>query len=139
MSTTAKPLPALDGDNAPHWAGARERQVRVQRCTDCSGLRLPAARHCPTCLSEASEWVTLSGEGEVWSHCRFHRLYFKGFEDELPYTVVLVKLREGPLLYSNLVGIDDAQIRIGMPVTAVFDDVTPEVTLIRFRPNPEQN
>jgi uncharacterized OB-fold protein len=66
-------------------------------------------------------------------------LYFKGFEDDLPYTVVLIKLREGPFLYSNLVGVDDAQIKIGMPVTAVFDDVTPEVTLIRFRPNPALN
>ncbi|MEN9775596.1 MAG: hypothetical protein RL322_2666 [Pseudomonadota bacterium] len=129
-----KPLPVLDGENAPHWAGARERQVRVQRCGHCERLRFPAARYCSNCLSEESEWITLSGRGEIWSHCRFHRVYFKGFEDEMPYTVVLVRLDEGPLLYSNIVGLDERDVRIGMRVRAVFDDVTESVTLIKFAP-----
>ena len=129
-----KPLPVLDGENAPHWAGARERQVRVQRCGQCERLRFPAARSCSNCLSEESEWITLSGRGEIWSHCRFHRVYFKGFEDEMPYTVVLVRLDEGPLLYSNVVGLDEREVRIGMRVRAVFDDVTESVTLIKFAP-----
>jgi uncharacterized OB-fold protein len=134
MNPYTKPLPVLDGDNAPHWAGARERQLRVQRCTDCGRLRFPAARHCSDCLSEASEWISVSGRGEIWSHCRFHRVYFKGFEDEMPYTVVLVRLDEGPMLYSNMVGLAGEPIRIGQRVRAVFDDVTDEVTLIKFAP-----
>lgn len=134
MNAYAKPLPVLDGENAPHWAGAREREVRVQRCMSCGRLRFPAARHCSECLSEASEWTAVSGRGEIWSHCRFHRVYFKGFETEMPYTVVLVRLDEGPMLYSNLVGMEDAPIRIGQRVQAVFDDVTDEVTLIKFTP-----
>lgn len=134
MMAYTKPLPVLDGENAPHWAGARERQVRVQRCGQCERLRFPAARYCSNCLSEESEWITLSGRGEIWSHCRFHRVYFKGFEDEMPYTVVLVRLDEGPLLYSNIVGLDERDVRIGMRVRAVFDDVTESVTLIKFAP-----
>jgi len=134
MIAYTKPLPVLDGENAPHWAGARERQVRVQRCGQCERLRFPAARYCSNCLSEDSDWITLSGRGEIWSHCRFHRVYFKGFEDEMPYTVVLVRLDEGPLLYSNIVGLDERDVRIGMRVRAVFHDVTESVTLIKFAP-----
>jgi uncharacterized OB-fold protein len=127
-----KPLPVLEGDNAPHWEGARLREVRVQRCGQCARLRFPAARYCSNCLSEESSWITLSGRGEIWSHCRFHRVYFKGFEAEMPYTVVLIRLDEGPMLYSNMVGVDESDIQIGMRVQAVFEDVTDAVTLIKF-------
>jgi uncharacterized OB-fold protein len=134
MSVYTKPLPVLEGENAPHWLGAREREVRVQRCLGCTRLRFPAARYCSNCLSEQSDWVAMSGRGEIWSHCRFHRVYFKGFEGEMPYTVVLIKLDEGPMLYSNMVGLSEDEIRIGMRVQAVFDDVTDDVTLIKFQP-----
>ncbi len=134
MMAYDKPLPALDGDNAPHWAGARARELRVQRCDDCSLLRFPAARYCSSCLSEKSQWVTMSGRGEVWSHCTFHRVYFKGFEQDMPYMVVLVKLDEGPMLYSNVVRVRPEDVQIGMRVKALFDDVTDQVTLVKFEP-----
>jgi uncharacterized OB-fold protein len=47
---------------------------------------------------------------------------------------VLIKLDEGPMLYSNMVGLSEDEIRIGMRVQAVFDDVTDDVTLIKFQP-----
>ncbi len=135
--TYLKPLPRIDDTNAPHWQGAKQGEVRVQKCLDCGTLRYPPARHCMNCLSEKVEWSKLSGKGEVWSFCTFHRQYFKGFEADMPYTVVLVKTDEGQLLYSNLVGIPRDQVRIGMRVHAVFDEVTPEVTLIKFAPDSE--
>ena len=54
---------------------------------------------------------------------------------ELPYAVVLVKLDEGPRLYSNLVGVTNDAIRIGMRVRARFEPVTEEVTLVKFEPD----
>lgn len=77
--------------------------------------------------------MQVSGRGTVWSACEFHRLYFKGFASELPYAVILVQLEEGPLLYSNLLGLDFDDIRIGMAVEAVFETVTEAVTLLKFR------
>ena len=135
MTVYSKPLPKVDDSNAPHWQGAKAREVRVQKCSDCARLRYPPARHCAACLSEASAWVALSGKGEVWSHCTFHRAYFKGFEPELPYTVVLVKLDEGPLLYSNLLGVPREAVRIGMRVRAAFEDVADGVALVKFKPD----
>lgn len=134
MTGYARPLPRLDDANAPFWAGAREREVRLQRCAACGALRFPAARYCAACGSDKSDWAAVSGRGTVEAWCRFHKPYFEGFADAVPYTVILVRLEEGPRLFSNPA--DDAGdgVSIGTPVEACFEDVTPEVTLIKFRP-----
>ena len=58
-----------------------------------------------------------------------HTVYGK-----LPDNVVLVRLDCGAKLFSNLVGVANHEFRIGMPVEAHFEAVTPEVTLVKFRP-----
>ena len=131
--TYTKPLPRIDESNRPHWEGARAGELRVQRCLGCGALRYPPSRWCSQCLSEETEWVATGGKGKVWSWCVFHRAYFKGFEAEIPYVVALIELDEGIRLYSNLVGVPREDIRIGMPVRAVFEPATDEVTLIKFR------
>jgi hypothetical protein len=45
-----------------------------------------------------------------------------------------VQLEEGVKLMTNIVDCPPEQVKIDMPVEAVFDDVTPEVTLVKFRP-----
>jgi uncharacterized OB-fold protein len=134
MSDYTKPLPTIDALNAEYWAGTRLGELRVQKCLDCGALAFPPSRHCSACLSERREWVRMSGRGTVWSFGVFHRMYFPSFAPELPYTVVLVQLDEGPKLYSNLVGVRPEDIRIGMPVRAVFEPVTDAVTLVKFEP-----
>jgi uncharacterized OB-fold protein len=52
----------------------------------------------------------------------------------VPYVVALVELEEGPRLMTNIVTADFAGVRIGQIVTAVYDDVTEEVTLVKFKP-----
>jgi hypothetical protein len=64
----------------------------------------------------------------------FHQSYFRGFEAELPYNVAEVELEEGPRLLTNLVGLSNDAIRAQMPVEIVFEDVTGEVTLAKFKP-----
>jgi uncharacterized OB-fold protein len=132
--TSPKPLPRLDGPEGPFWQGLREREIRVQRCGSCGGFRFPASRYCPVCHSPDFAWEAVSPEGEVESYCVFHKAYFPGFTGELPYAVVQVKLDSGVRFFSNLVGLPKDDIRIGMRVTALFDDVTREVTLLKFRP-----
>ena len=68
----------------------------------------------------------------------FHQAYFSSVKDEIPYNVAEVELVEGPRLLTNLVEIDNSDIKIGMPVEVVFDDVTEDVTLAKFRPVRQQ-
>jgi uncharacterized OB-fold protein len=47
----------------------------------------------------------------------------------------MVKLDEGPKLISNLVNQGQAELKIGLRVKAHFEDVTDEITLIKFTPS----
>lgn len=129
----AKPLPPIDGPNAPFWAGAREQKLMLQRCLDCERYRFPASRYCPSCLGERSEWQATSGQGVVVSYCGFHKAYWPSFANDVPYDVVQVRLNEGVQLFSNLIDVPREQIKIGMKVRAHFDAVTAAVTLVKFK------
>ena len=132
MSGYLKPLPRIDEWNRVHWDGAREGRLMIQACSDCDTLRYAGSKLCPHCHGTNSEWKQACGKGVVWSWCVFHRAYFKGFESELPYNVVLIELDEGLKVYSNVVNMTNESLRIGMRVRAVFETATEEVTLVKF-------
>jgi uncharacterized OB-fold protein len=132
-----KPLPVISGINEPYWEAAKRHELRLQQCRRCVKFWYPFGPVCPHCWSREYDWNRLSGRGKVTSWVVFHQLYFEGFKDELPYNVVQVELDEGPRLLSNLVGVKNDEISIGMPVEITFDDVTDEVTLPKFQPRPQ--
>lgn len=137
MTTTAynKPLPNITNDlTAPYWAAAKRHELKMQRCPNCGYVRFPAAKRCPECLDENNEWVRLSGKGKVWSFGVYHHVFNRAFKDDIPYNIALVELEEGPRLLTNIVGIPNGSIKVDMPVEVAFDDVTDEVTLVKFRP-----
>ena len=129
-----KPLPVPSELSRPYWEACRRHELLVQCCRSCGVVRFPPAVLCPECLSEEAEWKKSSGKGKVLSFVVFHRLYHPGFEGELPYTVALIEVEEGARLISNVVGCPPAEVACDMPVEVVFEDVTPEVTLPKFRP-----
>lgn len=53
---------------------------------------------------------------------------------EVPYVVALIGLDEGARMPSNPIECEAGEIAGGLAVEVVFDDVTPEVTLPKFRP-----
>ena len=128
-----KPLPLPSELSAPFWEACRRQELIVQRCQNCHAFRFPPAILCPECLSEATEWRKVSGKGKIFSFVVFHRVYHPGFQADLPYTVALIELEEGPRLVSNIVGCSPAEVTCDLPVEVVFEDVTPEVTLPKFR------
>jgi uncharacterized protein len=126
-----KPLPKIDALNRPFWEAAREGRLVVQTCGKCGDVHMPPTPVCPACLSDGQEWRAASGRGTLESWITFHRAYWDGFKDELPYNVCLVRLEEGPLLVSNLVGPAE-RAKAGAAVRAMFRRVTEEVTLPVF-------
>lgn len=132
MSEYLKPLPLVTDRNRPYWDGLRAREIRLPRCRACGTLRVSPHRFCPQCGAPEHDWDLLSGRGTIWSRCVFHQVYFAGFRDEVPYNVAVIALEEGVRLYSNVLA-DNADVRIGRGVEAVFDDVTPDITLLKFR------
>jgi len=134
MPEYTKPIPAITPEMKPFFEAAKRHELVVQRCTQCGRYRFPAREICSHCLSRTAEWVKVSGDGEIFSYNVMHQVYHPGFAADVPYAVVLVKLKEGAKMTSNLVGVKPHDIRIGMPVTVVFEDITSEITLPKFRP-----
>jgi uncharacterized OB-fold protein len=134
MTAPARPLPEKSPEMAPFWEAARRHALVVQRCRGCGALRFPARDICSRCLARESEWAPVSGRGRLFSFAVMHQVYHPGFADAVPYAVVVVELEEGARLVSNVVGCAPADLRIGMPLEVVFEDLTPEVTLPKFRP-----
>jgi hypothetical protein len=133
MVVPQKPLPEITPEMAPFWEAARRHELVVQRCKGCRAYRFPARELCSRCLSRDSGWERVSGRGTLFSFAVMHQAAHPGFAAEVPYAVVTVELEEGARLLSNVVGCPPADLRIGMPLEVVFEDVTPEVTLPKFR------
>ena len=131
--TYSKPLPTVTDANREFWDACRRGRLRLQKCSACGHIRYPISHVCPDCLAGEFTWTDLSGRGVVFSYIVFHQLYNKAFAQDIPYNVALVQLEEGPRLYSNIVGVDNDDVKVGDAVEAVFEAVTPEVTLPRFR------
>jgi hypothetical protein len=133
LAPIAKPVPQTDGALAPFFAAARDGQLVVQRCDGCGALRFPPREGCSVCLATSATWVPVSGRGRVFSYNVMHQVYHPGFAAEVPYVVALVELDEGPRLVTNLVDCAPADVRIDMPVEVVFERVSADVTLPKFR------
>jgi uncharacterized protein len=136
MAEYAIPLPVADPDTQTFWDGARAHVLRAQCCASCKRFRWPPQGFCPHCYSWDFTWDTLPETGFVQSYVVIHQAP-PAFANEAPYPVARVVIDdtdERVILTANLIDIEWTQVRVGMPVQVVFDDVTPEVTLPRFRP-----
>jgi len=59
-----------------------------------------------------------SGQGEVYSYSTVFQAP-SGYEEFVPYTVALVRLKEGPLVTAQLTDMDNDEARVGMKVEMV--------------------
>ncbi len=125
------PVPTLHPDNEGFWQGVKRQELVLQQCKECGNWLHPPRPMCPKCRSLETEWVPSAGKGTIYSWVVYQEAPHPGFK--APYAVVLVELEEGVRLISNLVDVTPEEVSIGMPVEVVFDQVTEEVVLPKFR------
>jgi uncharacterized OB-fold protein len=113
-----RPAPILTEDNRMFWDEAAQGRLVAQRCANCGRLRHPPRPMCPHCHSLEYEAMELSGNGTVYSYAVLHHPRHPAFT--YPLLTALVDLDEGIRLVTNLVDIDPAEVRIGMPVQVTF-------------------
>lgn len=135
MSETAytKPLPAMEGFAKEFYGWCQRHELRFQRCNDCGTWRHVPRELCAACGSWKWEWAASSGRGTVFTWTTVARALHPAFQSDTPYAPVVIEMEEGVRLLSQMVDCPPEQLRIGMPVTVVFDAVTPDVTLPKFR------
>ena len=131
---SAKPLPPITDFSKEFWAAARKHEFVLQRCNDCGKAWAPNGPVCPHCFSESYHWDRMSGRGKIASWVVFHKAYHPAFEAELPYNVAFVELEEGPRVIANVVDTRNQDLKIGMPVQVVFEDVNEDISLPKFKP-----
>lgn len=133
MPDIKKSLPAVTAFNKAFWDAARRHELVAFKCLNC-GAFYEQAIDCFACDSPRMDWVKVSGIGQVFTFCIYHQAFHPAWKDNIPYNVAYVKLDEGPLLMTNIVGCANKDIYIGMPVEVVFQDITEDVTLPKFKP-----
>jgi uncharacterized OB-fold protein len=130
----AKPVPIPDEISAPFFDGAREGRLMLQHCPSCDGWSFPVRERCPHCFAAGLTWRAASGLGTLYTFTIMHQVMNPGFAGSVPYNVSQIDLDEGVRMICNVIGIDNAQLRPGMRVQAVFEAVSDTVTLPKFRP-----
>lgn len=129
-----KPIPVPDEASKPFFEGARQHKLMLQKCSSCGVAIWPVKPRCDNCFSVEIDWVEASGKATLYTFTLMHQLYHPGFEAELPYNVSIVELAEGLRITSNVVGSPNAELKIGMPLEVVFEDISDQISLPKFRP-----
>ena len=75
------------------------------KCKDCGTVTVPPKMACRQCASPDMEVVELKGKGKIQTFTTVH-VAPEGRNDEVPYTIVMVELDEGPWIMGNLVSIE---------------------------------
>ncbi len=78
------------------------------KCQDCGSITIPPKMVCRKCTGTNMEVVELKGTGKIQTFTTVN-VASEGRESEIPYTIVLVELDEGPWIMGNLTGIDPAK------------------------------
>ena len=131
-----KPLPRSISPELtrPFWEGAKRGELMMPRCKKCDNIFFYPREECPNCLSSDLEWVKVSGRARLHSFTIVRQPAHAAFRDDVPYVYAIVQLDEGPRIISNVVECDHDQFKVDMPLEAVYDDVTSEWTLVKFKP-----
>lgn len=128
----ALPVPHLRGHTAEYYGWLKRHELRFQRCDRCERWRHVPREVCPGCGSPEWSWQASSGRGRIYSWTTIYRSLHPDFHDT-PYAAVVVELEEGPRVMTWIVDKGPDELEMDMPVEVVFEDVTPEVTLAKFR------
>ena len=82
-------------------------------------------------------WKVVSGKGTVFTYTIGHHAVHSSLKGYQPYNVTIVLLDDADdvRLVSNVVDVEARDLKIGMPVTIFWDEISDGVYLPRFKKN----
>jgi len=114
-------LPNPTKETAPFWEGCNRSELLLSACEDCAQVFYYPRLYCPNCGSEKLAWRASAGRGTLYSFTHVGvSFYGPTWESQIPYTLVLLDLDEGPRMLSRLVGPDRDKVQIGDRVRVEF-------------------
>jgi len=126
-------LPIPTPETQHFWDGAREGELRLQRCCDCAHVYFPPRPFCPKCAHREVEVFRASGRAALYSYVINHRPA-PGLKP--PFAIAVVQLEEGPRMMTNIVDCEQTPeaLILDMPLQVRFADQSEEITLPVFGP-----
>lgn len=131
-----KPLPVPQAESDVYWQKAKEGELHLRFCNTTGKAYFYPRDISPYCFSKDTTWIKASGKATLYTYAIVHRAPHPGFVGDVPFVTALVELEEGPIMPTNIV-IDDPSpenLIIGMPLEVVFDNVTDDIALPKFKP-----
>ena len=115
-------LPAINDHNRGFFTSGK---ILVRACADCGTIEHPPEDVCHACQGTSFVDRELAGKGHVYSHTVIHHPVHPALKDAVPYTVILVSLDDAPdvRITGNLIDAESADLRIGLRVRAVWEEV----------------
>lgn len=115
-------LPALDPLTKEFFTSGR---IAIQACKACSALQHPPEEVCYACGGMELGLRESCGTGTVYSYTIVDYPVHPALRERVPYAVVLVSLDDlsGVRVVGNLLDVAPDDIRIGLPVRAVFEEI----------------
>jgi uncharacterized protein len=135
MNQAAAPQVFDDPCTTFFYEGSQARELRILRCQNCGFyIHLPRPI-CRNCQSFDLKGEAVSGKATLYTYTVATKPFHPFFVDRVPYIVATVALAEQPKLHliSNLVGIAEADVKIGMELEVDFEVLSDSLTIPVFR------
>ena len=97
----------------------KQNRLLGLKCRSCGTITVPPKMVCRQCASEEMDIIELKGRGKIKTFTTVF-VAAEGREEEVPYTIVMVELDDGPWIMGNLEGVEPEQATmdiIGKTVT----------------------
>ena len=120
------PTPLPRSVSGPFWQGLRVGKLVVQRCTSCDRYFFYPRPFCPHCGSIDFRWESVAPHATVYTFTECRVAPSIDFRDAWPLLPAIVTLECGVRMATALVHIEPANVRIGMPVRALFTSADAE-------------
>ena len=109
------------------YAYLEDNRLMGSRCDSCRALHVPPRALCPACYGTEMSWEELSGTGKLIAFTTVHigptAMIAAGYDRHNPYCTGIVRLREGPAISGQIIGVDPSDpesIAVGTALQATF-------------------
>ena len=128
------PMPFHEELSRPFWEATKRHELIMPVCNDCSQIFFYPREACPNCTSMDLSWKGVSGKGKIYTYTRVRQAVHPSFQSEHGHIYAIIELDEGPKIPSNIVGCEPEDVYVDMEVTAIFENVSDDYTLTKFKP-----
>lgn len=118
---------------AEFWSATTQGRLTLPTCRACQLVFWYPRPVCPGCAGTDVTFVDASGQGTVYTYT-VNRRPPPPYDSQDWLIIAYVSLAEGPCILTNIVDCEPDEVRIGLAVEVVFDEVREGAARYRFRP-----